>query len=88
MTKEEIEAEFYKFIEFPSDEKDYVTSFSTLLFSKHIADIAIAKEREECAKVCDNIANSVNNEWNKGLGVANDMCEIATDCADAIRGRI
>ena len=38
---------------------------------------AVAKERERCAKVCDEISN--NMYW------LNDRKEIAEDCAAAIR---
>ena len=38
---------------------------------------AIAKERERCARVCEDISN--NMYW------LNDRKEIAEDCAEAIR---
>ena len=31
----------------------YVTTTSALLFAQHIADIAADKEREACAKACE-----------------------------------
>ncbi|MDN8078332.1 hypothetical protein [Burkholderia multivorans] len=40
---------------------------------------------EECAKVCDSIGFSLNNEWNQRLGVAAELSGVAEDCADAIR---
>ena len=46
-----------------------------------------AHEREACAKVCDAYGESVDNEWNRGLGVANDLKDIADECAIAIRAR-
>lgn len=56
MTKDEIRAERDRFIEYPSDSnKMYVTTVSALCFSEHIVNIAIAKDREECAKVCEKI---------------------------------
>ena len=44
-------------------------------------------EREACAKVCDDYGKSLNNEWNKNLGVADDLRETAEECAEAIRAR-
>ena len=43
---------------------------------------------EDAAKLCDEYGNSVNNEWNKELGVADDLAGIAEECAEAIRARI
>lgn len=39
-TREQIEAEFASFIEYPSEDKRYVTTVSCLLFAEHIARIA------------------------------------------------
>ena len=47
-----------------------------LALERELAD-AVAKERERCAKVCDEISN--NMYW------LNDRKEIAEDCAAAIR---
>ena len=44
---------------------------------ERFAAFVIAKERERCAKVCDEISNSMY--W------LNDRKEIAEDCAAAIR---
>ena len=43
----------------------------------HFKALVIAAERERCAKVCDEITNSMY--W------LNDRNEISQDCADAIR---
>jgi len=45
----------------------------------------LAAERERCAKVADKHAASLDNDWNKKLGVANDLREVADDIAAAIR---
>ena len=53
MTKDQIQAEFDGFIEYPQgSDKRYVTTASTLFFAHHIAKMAVKREREECAKVC------------------------------------
>ena len=39
-TRAQIEAEFASFIEYPSEDKRYVTTASCLLFAEHIARIA------------------------------------------------
>ena len=44
-------------------------------------------EREACAKACENYGESCANEWNKNLGVADDLRETAEECAAAIRAR-
>ncbi len=44
MTKDEIRAEFYAFIEFPDgSDGRYVTTTSALLFAQHIAEKAASK---------------------------------------------
>ncbi|WP_075588316.1 hypothetical protein [Rhodoferax antarcticus] len=43
MKLEQIQAEWGKFIEYPTAEKTYVTTASALLFAQHIAEIT-AKE--------------------------------------------
>jgi len=47
MTRDEIQAEFDSFIEYPGEEKTYVTTVSTLLFAEHIARIARAQGLRE-----------------------------------------
>ena len=53
------------------------------VLADHMSDLerelaeAVAKERERCAKVCDEITNSMY--W------LNDRSEISQDCAAAIR---
>ena len=54
MTKDEIKKEWDAFIEYPEGSgKLYVTTTSALLFARCIADMAADKEREACAKVCE-----------------------------------
>lgn len=72
MTRDEIQAEFDAFIEYPGKDKTYVTTVSTLLFAEHIAKMAQQAERERCAKVCermdyedgpDDYAWAIRTEW-------------------------
>lgn len=54
MTREDLEKEFLKFIEFPAgSEKKYILTISAILFAEHIAREAELAERKACAKVCD-----------------------------------
>jgi hypothetical protein len=48
---------------------------------------AINHERSECAKVCEDYGSSYDNEWNRKLGVANDLKDACEECAAAIRAR-
>jgi hypothetical protein len=48
---------------------------------------AINHERSECAKVCEEFGASYDNEWNRKLGVANDLKDACDECAAAIRAR-
>lgn len=56
-TREQIEAEFASFIEYPSEDKRYVTTASCLLFAEHIARIAHTAGRaqglREAKEVCE-----------------------------------
>ena len=47
MTKDQIQAEFASFIEYPSEDKRYVTTTSAMLFAEHIARIARAQALKE-----------------------------------------
>ena len=54
MTRDDIKAEFDRFIEFPEGSpRTMVTVASTLFFAEHIARMATSSEREACARVCD-----------------------------------
>ncbi len=54
MTPDEIREVFDGFIEYPEgSEKMYVTTVSTLIFARHVAKIAAEREREACARICD-----------------------------------
>ncbi len=54
---------------------------------REIISQKVIEEREACAKVCETYGESLNNDWNKDLGVAEDLVGITEDCAAAIRGR-
>jgi hypothetical protein len=41
--------------------------------------------REECAKLCEQSGAGYDNEWNRKLGVADDLKEVCEECAIAIR---
>jgi hypothetical protein len=57
MTRDDIRAEFDRFIEFPEGSpRTMVTVTSTLLFAEHIARMAASAEREACAKVAEQTA--------------------------------
>jgi len=56
-------------------------------FANLVAAAARADEREACAKACEDYGKSCANEWNKNLGVADDLRETAEECAAAIRAR-
>lgn len=59
MTPDEIREVFDGFIEYPEgSDKLYVTTASTLLFAQHVAKIATEREREACAKVCEDYGTS------------------------------
>lgn len=53
MTKDQIKAEFDAFIEFPGDDKRYVTTVSTILFAEHIARMVRAQALREAREVCE-----------------------------------
>ena len=57
MTRDEIQAEFDAFIEFPGKDKTYVTTVSTLLFAEHIARKARAQGLREAREVCNTFYN-------------------------------
>ena len=53
MTRDEIQAEFDRFIEYPGKDKTYVTTVSTLLFAEHVANMARAQGLREAREVCE-----------------------------------
>lgn len=53
MTRDQIQAEFDSFIEYPGKDKTYVTTVSTLLFAEHIASKARAQGLREAREVCE-----------------------------------
>jgi hypothetical protein len=55
----------------------YLGSVYTKEQMRAFAEKAVKAEREECAKVCDDLSLSQNSEWEVGT----------LDCADAIRAR-
>lgn len=56
MTREEIQAEFDAFFEFPGKDRGHVTSVSCRLFAERIAEM----EREACAEVAESAASDDN----------------------------
>jgi len=54
MTRDDIRAEFDRFIYFPEGSpRTMVTVTSTLLFAEHIARMATSAERRRCAQIAD-----------------------------------
>jgi len=49
--------------------------------------LGMEAEREACAKLCEESGAGYVNEWNKKLGVADELEEVALECAHAIRAR-
>jgi len=60
-------------------------NFESIAFAEHIAKIARAEALEEAAEVCNKYGVDVDNDWNRSLGVAEDLKDVADDCADQIR---
>ena len=56
MTRDDIRAEWDSFIEYPSPERTFVTTTSALLFAEYVVARATARERDECAALCDRFA--------------------------------
>ena len=64
MTYDKIKTIFDSFIEFPEEsDKLTVTTTSCILFARHIAKIAAEREREACAKVCDEVDKESSSQW-------------------------
>ncbi|MGZ8158363.1 MAG: hypothetical protein ACXWT4_06095 [Methylobacter sp.] len=59
-------------------------NISPLGFAEHIAKLARAEALEEAAKVCTQYGLDVDNSWNRSLGVAGILKEVADDCAEQI----
>ena len=76
MTRDEIQAEFDAFIEFPGKDKSYVTTVSTLLFAEHIARKARAQGLREAREVC--LAE-------RRLGLDDERAHYGELCAAAIK---
>lgn len=74
MTRDEITKRFETFFEWDTDDRSIVTSTSAKLFAEHIAGLAVAAEREMCARICDEHDNGRHANY-------------ASLCADAIRAR-
>jgi hypothetical protein len=66
--------------------KPFAVHFELEALAKFAAAIR-ADERSECAKVCEDYGSSYDNEWNRKLGVANDLKDACDECAAAIRAR-
>lgn len=54
-------------------------------FCEHIAKLAREEALDQAAKACEQVGVSVNNEWNRGLGIGDNLQELANDCTEAIR---
>ena len=64
MTYDKIKTIFDSFIEFPEEsDKLTVTTTSCTLFARHIAKIAAERERDACAKVCDEVDKESSSQW-------------------------
>jgi hypothetical protein len=46
---------------------------------------AVERERERCAALCESTGAGFDNEWNRRLGVVDDLRDVAEECAAAIR---
>lgn len=82
LTREQIEAEFDAFIEYPTDDKRYVSTVSTKLFAEHIARIAFNAGRARGLGEAKAICITEGNEWDSD-DVAIDK-NYAHHCAAAI----
>jgi hypothetical protein len=85
MDRARIEEELEKLYPRADRYHDKLSTVSALHFAAHIAKLAREEALEEAAKICDQYGIDIDNEWNRGLGVANDLKETADDCAEAIR---
>lgn len=91
MTRDEIQAEFDEFIEYPGKDKTYVTTVSTLLFAEHIARMARAQGLREAREVCEKEAESFGGvaagpfATDFGKHTHNAMAAGAKNCAAAIK---
>jgi hypothetical protein len=41
-------------------------------FAEHIAKLAREEALDQAAKACEQVGVSVNNEWNRGLGIGDN----------------
>lgn len=53
MTRDDIRTEWDSFIEYPSPERSFVTTWSALLFAEYIVARATSREREACAQIVE-----------------------------------
>ena len=87
MTREEMQAEFDKFFEFPGDDRSQVTSVSCRLFAEHIARLTegrdvitlTVKQAQSMSDTLKVVAGSVDNK-----GAASAINSIA----DTLRKKI
>ena len=75
--KKRIETEAEHFFAWPTDDRNFVTRTSMLIFANVIAEVARTEEREACAALCMTFDDT--HEANRGHGPAM--------CAEAIRLR-
>lgn len=65
-TREQIEAEFASFIEYPSEDKRYVTTTSCLMFAEHIARIAHTAGRDQGLREAKEVCEAMHDEDRPG----------------------
>lgn len=98
MTRDDIQKEFDEFIEFPTEEKSFVTTTSALLFAEHIAAMSAKAEREACLLACEAIETdrwALYKGWSPYKGTEDGRAsehtqgqsDGASDCAAAIKAR-
>lgn len=60
--KDRIKKEAYAFFEWPTDDKQSVSTVSMLIFCNAIGEMIRAEEREACALICDGL----HDDWHWG----------------------
>ena len=63
MIKQWIREKAETFFEWPTEDKTYVGTTSMLLFASEIADMAVAEERERCARVAEGAEKTDDRNW-------------------------
>lgn len=86
MNTDQIAEKAASFFEWPDPQrKDHVTLASCVIFANFIAEMAVAKERERCAKVAESHTTHQddpdNDVWQSAYN------HVATEISAAIRGK-